>query len=162
MKIPPLRRQHGFSLVELMVTIVVAGILVALAVPAFSNYILNQRIRNASFDFVSALSFARSEAVKRNVSISVQRSGTAWGGGWSVVIASDGTLIKSWGPYSNLAVVPDDSTLASISYRYDGRLTPAASVSFEIDDSQSNTSVAPRCVTIDLTGRPNSQQGACP
>lgn len=59
----------GFSLVELMVTIVVLAIAIAIAVPNFSTMIQNTRIRTAAESVQNGIQTARAEAVKRNAMI---------------------------------------------------------------------------------------------
>lgn len=60
------RDDKGFTLVELMVTLAVAVILMVIAVPSFKNIILSNKLTTTANDVVSALNFARTEAVKRN------------------------------------------------------------------------------------------------
>ena len=61
------RSATGFTLIELMVTIAIAAILATLAAPSFREYIVSQRIKNASFDLFTALTLARSEATQEKV-----------------------------------------------------------------------------------------------
>ncbi len=56
----------GFTLVELMVTIFVAAILMAIAVPSFKHIIASSRLTTVSNSLVDALNTARMEAIKRN------------------------------------------------------------------------------------------------
>jgi type IV fimbrial biogenesis protein FimT len=58
--------QHGVSLVELMVAIIIASLLFALAVPSYNGWIQNQQIRNAAESILNGIQLARSEAVKNN------------------------------------------------------------------------------------------------
>ncbi|MCL7745064.1 GspH/FimT family pseudopilin [Guyparkeria hydrothermalis] len=69
----PLRRSrhHGFSLIELMVTIVVAAVLLAIAIPGFGNLILSNRLTTVTNEWVTAVNVARSEAIKRNAAVAV-------------------------------------------------------------------------------------------
>jgi prepilin-type N-terminal cleavage/methylation domain-containing protein len=55
----------GFTLVELIVTITIVGILAALAAPAITTLIANQRLSSQANDLLSDLTFSRSEAIKR-------------------------------------------------------------------------------------------------
>lgn len=60
------KRCRGFTLVELMITIVVVAIGVALAVPSWSEFVEKRQIVAATEDVASFIEFARHEAVKRN------------------------------------------------------------------------------------------------
>ncbi|MDO1527504.1 GspH/FimT family pseudopilin [Fulvimonas sp. R45] len=61
--------QRGFTLVELMVTVAVLAILLAIAVPSFRSLTLSNRLATTANDIVGALNTARMEAVKRNASV---------------------------------------------------------------------------------------------
>jgi type IV fimbrial biogenesis protein FimT len=67
------RRVSGFTLIELLVTISVASVLLAIAVPSFNQLILINRLTAQANEVVSALNFARSEAIKRNTRVSLCR-----------------------------------------------------------------------------------------
>ncbi len=69
-----MRSVKGFTLIELMVTIAVAAILVALALPSFRNLIVNSRLNGVASDMVDFVSFARSESIKRNSTIQLCRA----------------------------------------------------------------------------------------
>ena len=96
--------RKGFTLIELMVTIAIAAILLALAAPAFQGLLVSNRITAQTNDLVSDLAFARSEAIKRGVTISVCfannattcGAGTAWTGGW-LIFVDTGTAGDSTG-----------------------------------------------------------------
>lgn len=65
MLIKPGGAMRGFSVVELMVTVVMAGILLAVAVPAFSRWVVNAQVRTVSDALQSGLKLAQSEATRR-------------------------------------------------------------------------------------------------
>jgi type IV fimbrial biogenesis protein FimT len=64
----------GFTLIELLITIAIASILLAIAVPSFNGLIVGSRLTTQANDFVAAVNFARSEAIKRNSSVSLCRA----------------------------------------------------------------------------------------
>lgn len=64
-------RARGFTLVELMVTVAVAAILVAIAIPSFKNITLSNRLSTTANEVVTAINAARMEAIKRNAPVQV-------------------------------------------------------------------------------------------
>lgn len=93
----------GFTLVELMVTIAVMAVLLAVAVPSFRDIINNNRISSQTNELVSDLTLARSEAAKRGVPVSVCIStdrttctgGTNWAAGRITFVDSNGDGVVS-------------------------------------------------------------------
>jgi type IV fimbrial biogenesis protein FimT len=79
---------HGFSLVELMITIFVVAILLAIAVPSFQHTIGSTKLTGVSNDLMADLKFARTEAVSRGNDVAVTASSGGWEDGWSVVAAA--------------------------------------------------------------------------
>ncbi|CEA02833.1 type IV pilus-like protein [Pseudomonas saudimassiliensis] len=81
-------RVKGFTLIELMVTIAVAAILISIAIPSFRNMIIDYRLTTIASDLADAVSFARSEAIKRNRTITFCQTNSAsssrcgGSGGW--------------------------------------------------------------------------------
>lgn len=60
---------NGFTLVELLITIVVAGIILSVAVPQLNGYIHQNRFNGAVMDVLGAMRQARSTAVEKNANI---------------------------------------------------------------------------------------------
>lgn len=89
-------RQLGLTLIELMVTLAVAIILTLTVVPAYQGMIATNRIANGNNEFKAFLQLARSEAMKRNRSVTITSVNGAganeWGGGASAV-DSDGVTV---------------------------------------------------------------------
>ena len=91
------KRIAGFTLLELIVTLALAAIIITVAVPAFQETIRRNRRATQANDLVSALSLARSEAIKRGEMVTICRSddqasctaGANWEDGWLVFADSN-------------------------------------------------------------------------
>ena len=97
----PAGRQRGFTLVELMVTIALAALLMAIGVPTFRDVALGSRLSAAANNVLASVQLARSEAIKRNLAVTVCASDDgatcAGGGGWEqgwIIVDSSGELIQ--------------------------------------------------------------------
>jgi type IV fimbrial biogenesis protein FimT len=86
-------RQQGFTLIELIVTIIVGAILAAVAIPAFQAFVMNDRDSAQINSLAYSFNYARSEAVKDDLSGGVTvcpstgaacSNSTAWSQGWIV------------------------------------------------------------------------------
>lgn len=92
--------QLGFTLIELMVTIAVIAILTMVAVPSFSAAMLSNKLAGYANNFVASALLARSEAIKRNVAVTLCRSADlstcASSGGWQQgwIVMSGTTIIQ--------------------------------------------------------------------
>lgn len=65
-------RQHGISLVETMVVVVIMAIVMAVAAPNFSTWLAGTRIRATAESLLAGLQYAKSEATSRNTQVRFQ------------------------------------------------------------------------------------------
>lgn len=90
--------QRGFTVVELMITVLVAAILIAVALPSFRGTIINSNVTQTANALLHDLNTARSEAVRRGTLVAViSNSGSNnWSSGWYIETdgryAADGTF----------------------------------------------------------------------
>jgi type IV fimbrial biogenesis protein FimT len=61
--------QTGFTLIETMIGLVIVAVLLFAAIPQFSVFLHNQRLRGAAQGLSAGLQLARAEAVKRNARV---------------------------------------------------------------------------------------------
>lgn len=67
----PRHKQFGFTLAELMITVAIAGILMAIGMPAMRQFVQNGRITAVNNELVSVFMAARSEAIRQNTATCV-------------------------------------------------------------------------------------------
>ncbi len=81
----PYRLNRGFTLLELLVTVLIAGILLAVGIPALTDSIERNRIVAEMRELNNNLAYARSEAVSSNtfVSVCARASNSACGTNWN-------------------------------------------------------------------------------
>lgn len=161
--LPYLRPQDGFTLVELMITILVAAILATAAFPSFKELITNQRIKSTSFDLMSTLNLARSEAIKRNAQVTIAPANNDWTQGWTVStnVPTAGTLILNQSAMTGLSITCTPGlACSSITYNGNGRTSGANTQSIQIS---SNAIATPKltCISVDLSGLPRSKKASC-
>lgn len=114
MKICDFRRTpghaRGFTLVELMVTVAILVILLAIGVPAMQGFLASRQVAGKADALASAIRFARSEALKRSQSVTICQTTTAdsvtptcdtgngdWNSGWLIFVdnnPADGSYNK--------------------------------------------------------------------
>jgi len=140
-----IKDSRGYSLLELMITLGIFGVVVALAFPGFQGMITGQRLKTQTNDTLAAILMAKSEAIKRRSSITLcamktgidnqcGTSGIEWSNGWIIfddlnadgIINSGEEILKSKGDYDELT---SKSTISAITLDEQG----AANTSLDSD-----------------------------
>ena len=152
-----MRQWRGFTILELMITLVVLGFLAALAVPSFSQMIARNNLSAASNDLVVALLTARSEAVKRECRVSVS-TGSTWDAGWTANVLSNISgctaqeLVRHEVGSNNLVITAAGNIGTAVTYDPEGRAVGLAGANADFYtltlDGQTNV------VCLPLFGRP--------
>lgn len=108
-------KQKGFTLIELMITLMILIIALTIGVPNLVTWIKNNRIDAATRNLTSAFQLARSEAVSRQTVITVNNNGN-WGDGLSIYTDTN--------PTGNTAFnVGEDSLIKDLDYSMAGITT---------------------------------------
>jgi type IV fimbrial biogenesis protein FimT len=156
---------RGFTLVELIVTVAILGIVLTIAIPNFRDMLASNRMASQANDVIAALSLARSEAVKRAAQVTVCASSDGatctgtWEQGW-VVRDAGGNVLRVY------RALTGNSTLASsaggsVVFTATGSTTLAADATLTVCPPAPAT-VQGRVIQIVRSGRPRVANTNCP
>lgn len=154
-----MRRSHGFTLIEVLVVLTVLGIMLGVGIPSFKNFIAQQRVKSTAYEIATSLLIARSEAIKRNASVTVTPvTGSDWTSGWKVAVGA--TTLQTQSSVTGITV---NTTKAPTSITFQGTGRPTAgTVSYWEVASSVTTSITGRCVRLDTAGVSSTSSGTCP
>jgi type IV fimbrial biogenesis protein FimT len=185
-KISPCRHRKiegkaaGFSIVELMVVLLIAGILLAIGIPSFQSTIQNHRLITATNALFMAVNLTRSEAIHRGIRVDLVPAGDGkkWTNGWVIFIDEDNdqrpdvneTIIYSHGQLNHdVRIIPSftDSKVQYIAFNGTGRTrTNANSQTSQSGNWLLEAGSQSRKVVINFLGRarvcdPHKEASSC-
>lgn len=150
-----MKSARGLTLIELLVTVTVAGILLTIAVPSFSFIIRETQLTTQTNEFISHLKFARSEAVKRNTAVRVRSSddSTDWSDGWQVEVVASAEVLRQ-SQALDVGVLSGDVSQVS----FDSSGFAVTGTAFELCG---NDGTSARTIEIAGSGRVDVVSGTC-
>lgn len=101
-----MKKYSGFTLIELMITLFIVGVLLAVGVPSLKTFMQGNQLVASTNELISALHIARSEAIKLNSRVSICESSDgktcdnsgSWKDGWIVFVDANGDLANTGAP----------------------------------------------------------------
>lgn len=155
-EVSPRRASLGFTLLELMIAVSIAGVLLMVGLPGLSEVVRNMQAKNAAFELIADLTLARSEAIRRNATVEVSPSAGGWADGWEVTQGS--TAIKTRAAVSTNVVMTTAEAATAVAFDATGRLDGTAPA-IEVDTINGEYS---RCIRMTPSGATRVDKGACP
>lgn len=157
---PTHARSRGITLVELVITVAVIGVLALIAVPNMTALINSNRVTSAAGELTAAIQVARSEAVRRNARVRVCGNAACNSTNWSQVVvvhanptAGDPAVIRTTSAPGGVTVT---SPVTSIVFRPSGVIDATAQVCVPFSNSYSQQSV-----TVMISGAVTHAKSAC-
>lgn len=166
------RLSKGFTLVELMITLVVIGVVAAIAFPSFQSLIRSSRVATAHNELIGMVNLARNDAIRNNQGgvVCGSSNGTTcngqWGAGMMVFSDSDGdgvfssseTVLRYTAFNSALTVTGPPAPIA-----FDGRGRRRAGADQTVKLRPTNCGNQPlqSTLTINASGQVTAVKGAC-
>ena len=164
-------RASGFSLIELMVTIAIVAILLALGLPSFEGSMRSNRVATTTNEMLASLALARSEAIRssRDSVLCASDDGLAcddtldWNAGWIVAMDDnrDGTferVVRYVQAHPRLVFAGTAATPIEFDYR--GRPDAAGTITLQPDQCPSGQELR-RTMTMNIVGQITTTRGTC-
>lgn len=162
-------RQRGFTLVELFATVAVAAVLAAVALPNLQDFIKNNARSTRINTLVTALNYARGDAVTRrrtNVVCTSADGSTCSGTNQfhtGIVVRTGGNLVRTFpmesnANYSFLGTFSGGAPLSQVSFDATGMASGVANARFTYCDDRAEE--AARAVVLSATGHPRTSTDA--
>ena len=163
------RRARGFTLVEMMTALAVLAVLLAIGIPTFRDVALGSRLTASANDLLASVQLARSEAIKRNLTVTVCASADgatcAAGGGWEqgwIVVDSGANVLQRQAALPDGFVMSQAGGVVPLAFEAIGIGATAATVTVCRDDP---IGTQERLVSISAAGSARvttTMTGACP
>jgi type IV fimbrial biogenesis protein FimT len=164
----------GFTLLELMVTVSIAAILLAVGVPSYVTFIDNNRVTSQANDMLYSVNMARSEAIKRGTEVRlVSVAGSDWSTGWNLVADTNNDsdfddpadILMQWEALNgdgSLAIAATNSpTDTYMAFTSRGGLSPSnASFIFTLEPGDCDA-IDSRIISLQPSGRASVSHGDC-
>jgi len=174
-----MKNTAGFTLIELIITVVLISVVALIAIPNFTLMVRSNQVTTQTNNMLVAFQTARTEAIRRGVVVSVcptanqtSCSGT-WADGWliaidanqtgSVSISNNDSILQIGAAASNSIQIVPGTGAAYARFLGDGtrdRSGTTASLSWTVQSDNCQGDRA-RIVSLNLSGRVQSQAGPC-
>jgi type IV fimbrial biogenesis protein FimT len=141
--------QKGFTLIELMITLALLGILMGLAVPNFAQMLRDNRAASELNVFVSMFNFARGEAAGRGQATRVEGP-LAGDGSWRVVRVRDDEVLRVFPSLSAFQL--DPNVPQNIVFDAQGRVAAAVGFAVKVISTDFNCAKYNRRVSVNRAG----------
>lgn len=149
----------GFTLIELAVVVAIVAVVSTVAAPSFKVFLDSMNTKSAAMDLVGDLTTARSEALKRNASVSIIPVDNDWANGWQIL--RGGTQLREHTALRSGITV--SAPAAGVSFLPNGRMSDTelntSNATWAIRSSVAG--VQARCVVITPSGAARTKQGSC-
>lgn len=168
-------RSNGFTLIELLIVVAIVAVLAALAVPSFTTMLMRRSVQGAALALVTDMRYARSEALRRSVKVSICSLATGsttacsgdparWENGWMVFVDTGATVgtweagedvVRVQQPPANIATINNLTSNVANVFTYEANgIAKASNATLVVKPRSNSSSNNDRVICISINGRP--------
>lgn len=174
------RGAAGFTLIELMITVVVVGLLTTVGIPSLAAFVKNSAMRGTAYALMADLATARTEAIKRSGDVVLCRSANPtayapscggsskdWTSGWLVFVSKSGAttftagtdilVATGRGSSNGVHLRTNSAADANLVFRAGGGIAAASTAEFVLCDDRG--AGFGKQISVNLVGRPDLVAG---
>ena len=143
--------KNGFTLIEIIMTIAILSILLAIGAPALSSFLVNSRIKAVTTEMRDGLQIARMDAIRENNTVTIEIRGknfdtSQWiNGGWLITDSKGNEIRKRINKQQEAQLkylvgnteITGSAAVQQISFSGDGR----ASMDLKLDIKQEGSNI---------------------
>lgn len=170
------KRPNGFTLIELLVVLAIIAVLAALAVPSFTALLMRRSVQGAAVALVTDMRYARSEALRRSVKVSICSLATGsttacsgdpakWENGWMVFVDTGATVgtweagedvVRVQQPLTNIATINNATSTARnfFTFEANGIARTGANETLFVKPIRNSSATNDRLICVSSNGRP--------
>ncbi len=163
-----MRREAGFTLTELLVTMSIVVILLVIGVPSYKYVTTTNRLSAEVNGLLGDLQFARSEAVREGQQVTVcpvagtqcAAAGSAWGNGWVVWsdlnadgLIQSGEILRQQAAFtSGDTMVTDNANLTGVVFNREGFATGLGQPTVFVGKDPTQNQTYTHCLEVTIVG----------
>ena len=156
-----MKSQSGLTLIELLITLAVVSVLIALVAPRFGSMTTANKLAATANALATDIAYTRNEAVTRNGIVTITANAGDWINGWQITDAT-GTVLRDVGPISASITLTNPSGITSIAYQSNGSQT-SGSIDINFCDNNRPAGNTGTMVSVIPSGRSSVEiKTACP
>lgn len=168
-------RPNGFTLIEVLIVVAIVALLAALAVPSFTTMLMKRSVQSAALALVTDMRYARSEALRRSVKVSICSLATGstsacsgspaqWENGWMVFVDTGATVgtweagedvVRVQQPPTNIATINNATSSVANVFTFEANgIAKASTATLIVKPARNSSDTNDRVICISINGRP--------
>jgi type IV fimbrial biogenesis protein FimT len=151
-----IRKVTGFTLIELIITLLIGSLLLAWGVPNFREFKVRKEVSLSVNEVIYSFNLARAEAIRYGTNVQVRLTGAEWKDGWQIwtlnADGSDNAQIFDQQALNDISMTQVGGTAGELEFNSIGAMVGGGTVTFQTDYSYGPVPNSQRNIMISPSG----------